>query len=275
MMSSSIIIIILFLFLLFFMFYKRDMLIKMFSIDVTSSANQFQEQLEETADLVIKRLEDQISHFEALLEEANSKNTNLDNKILMMTALTEKAEEQEKLRIEKSQQLEEKNKELEEKSSYLENLLEIINEKSSKLENIIQLADGVIEKEKIKEQEEMRVKTEEKNKRMEEHILHLEELLEKTTEQIRPMLTATNVIVPEIVIEEPEIINSYEDMDDQLSDANILPSGIKEEYKGTIHGDKRSSIVEMADLGYDINEIAKTTGISKGEIILLLQLNKK
>lgn len=39
--------------------------------------------------------------------------------------------------------------------------------------------------------------------------------------------------------------------------------------------DKRRLIIAMADQGYSITEIAKVTGVGKGEIILLLQLNKK
>lgn len=39
--------------------------------------------------------------------------------------------------------------------------------------------------------------------------------------------------------------------------------------------DKRRLILAMADQGYSVTEIAKVTGIGKGEIILLLQLNKK
>lgn len=38
-----------------------------------SSANQLQEQLEQTANLAVKRLEEQISHLEYLLEEANQR----------------------------------------------------------------------------------------------------------------------------------------------------------------------------------------------------------
>lgn len=46
-------------------------------------------------------------------------------------------------------------------------------------------------------------------------------------------------------------------------------------YKELARNDKRNSIIAMADDGYDITEIAQATGISKGEIMLLLQLNKR
>lgn len=150
------------------------MLIKMFSIDVTSSANQFQEQLEQTADIVIKRLEEQIIHVEYLLEEANEKIAMLDNKIQM----------------------------------------------ANKISNTI------------------------------------------------------NVVIPEVTIEENEMIPPTQNSN--LAVAVTKKTGLSSlNYKYIVGSDKRSSVVEMADLGYGITEIAKTTGISKGEIMLLLQLNKK
>lgn len=180
MFSSIVIVIIVFIFLLFFMFYKRDMLIKMFSIDVTSSANRFQQQLEETADIVIKRLEGQISHLEYLLEEANEKINILDKKI--------------------------------------------------------QSANYIIEK-----------------------------------KELSPLLSETNLVMPDMNIKKAEIINLGENPDE----ADSLHSHEKPVYILNMDQDKRIAIIEMAELGYDVTEIAKTTGMSKGEIILLLQLNKK
>jgi len=165
------------------MFYKRDMLIKMFSIDVTSSANRFQEQLEQTADVVIKRLEEQIIHLEYLLEEANEKITSLDNRI------------------------------------HIANLL--------------------IEKEKMNSNSD-----------------------------------AIDLAMPDIMIEENKFGNSngIPNIEKGMSETSSLSNT---NYKDIVRSDKKSYVVEMADLGYDITEIAKTTGISKGEIMLLLQLNKK
>jgi len=39
--------------------------------------------------------------------------------------------------------------------------------------------------------------------------------------------------------------------------------------------DKKQLIMAMADQGYSVTEIAKATGLGKGEIMLLLQLNKR
>lgn len=41
------------------------------------------------------------------------------------------------------------------------------------------------------------------------------------------------------------------------------------------NNDRRRLIMAMADQGYSVTEIAKATGLGKGEIMLLLQLNKR
>ncbi|SCM80433.1 conserved hypothetical protein [uncultured Sporomusa sp.] len=45
--------------------------------------------------------------------------------------------------------------------------------------------------------------------------------------------------------------------------------------KEPVNIEKHRLIIAMADQGYTITEIAKATGVGKGEITLLLQLNKK
>ena len=151
------------------------MLIKMFSIDVASSANQFQQQLEQTADIVINRLEEQIIQLEYLLEEANEKMISLDHKI--------------------------------------------------------QAANKVLANE-----------------------------------------SNTNNRIPNIISEEPEVTTG--NAMKNIAENKVIAVSIDND-KETARHDKRNTIIEMADLGYDITEIAKATAISQGEIILLLQLNKK
>lgn len=151
------------------------MLVKMFSIDVTSSANRFQQQLEQTADIVIKRLEEQIIHLEYLLVEANEKIASLDEKI--------------------------------------------------------QAANKILCKE-----------------------------------------SNANSRVPDIMAEEPKTMISH--ATPKIA-ANEIANFNADNDKEITRHDKRNAIIEMADLGYDITEIAKATAISQGEIILLLQLNKK
>ncbi|MBC8016270.1 MAG: hypothetical protein H7X79_11075 [Sporomusaceae bacterium] len=166
---------ILFICIVVFAFYKREMLVKMFSIDVTSSANHFQQQLEQTADIVIKRLEEQIIHLEYLLVEANEKIASLDEKI--------------------------------------------------------QAANKILCKE-----------------------------------------SNANSRVPDIMAEEPKTMISH--ATPKIA-ANEIANFNADNDKEITRHDKRNAIIEMADLGYDITEIAKATAISQGEIILLLQLNKK
>lgn len=158
------------IFILILIFYKRDFFIKNFSFNTISPSRRFQEELEQTGDLVIKRLEEQIVHLEYLLEEANEKMTLLDEKI--------------------------------------------------------QTANKILNKE-YNENRSMKIETN---------------------------LTA---------------VNYSENVKKPFTDLNI------DLYRDMPRKDKRSLIVEMTDLGYDITEIAKATGISKGEIMLLLQLNKE
>ena len=170
-MLSSILMVVIFILVGFFIFYKRDMLIQMFPMPGISPANRFQEQLEQTADIVLKRLEEQIIHLEKLLEEANEKVTSLDNKI------------------------------------------QVANKILNKEHNIIK-------------------------------------------ESLNPLLSSDS-------------INNVKVIENEILMMSI------DNYKEMGRSDKRNSIIEMATLGYDITEIAKTTGVSKGEIMLLLQLNKK
>jgi hypothetical protein len=81
MLTSTIVVIAIFLFFLFFVFYKRDMLIKMFSLNASASSQELQAQLTKTADTIIKRLEEEISHLEFLLEEAEAKSAVLEKQL--------------------------------------------------------------------------------------------------------------------------------------------------------------------------------------------------
>lgn len=160
------------------------MVSKVFSLNVESSANKFQEQLEEAADLVIQRLEERINYLEDVLEIADAKILNLDEKIRKINAILEK---------------------------------------------------------EIKENFEV------------------------------PIQTISNSI--DSKIEEAKTSNE---------DINHIAIPLKDEtisgtdnYKETARKNKRDSVLALADQGYNSIEIAKITGISKSEIILLLQLNKR
>lgn len=185
MFSSILISIIVIIFLVLFIFYKRDMLIKVFSLNLTTSANQFQEQIEETADIVIHRLEEQIIHLEELLVEADIKIKNLDNKIYAAKLILEKQNEE--ITAFPSQD-------------------RLVTLDSESGENVELYSND-----------------------------------------------ASTIIIP---VEG----NSKLGIDD---------------YKAMEPNDRRIHILAMVDQGYNSTEIAQITGISKGEIMLRLQLDKK
>lgn len=58
---------------LFIVIYKRHMLIKMFSLNIATLAEEFRSQMDDTADKAVKKLEHQMSQLEYLLEEADTK----------------------------------------------------------------------------------------------------------------------------------------------------------------------------------------------------------
>ena len=187
------------------LFYKRDLFIKMFSIHLTSQTSRFQQQLEQTGDLVVKRLEEQIVHLEYLLEEANEKIISLEQKIETADKVLDKEYDKKKF-------------------ADLECLLEKANDKMIFLDQKIELVNSSLTK---------------------EHDIRVD--------------------IEENVME----VNAMEHVKKEFTD---LPIDL---YRDMPRKDKRNLIIEMTGLGYDINEIAKATGISKGEIMLLLQLNKE
>ncbi|MDR3563774.1 MAG: hypothetical protein P4N59_20390 [Negativicutes bacterium] len=180
-MSTFIIIFILgLLFFVFFAMYKRQMLVKMFSLQASVPAAQLQEQLELTADTVLRRLDTQIAHLEMLLDEA-------DNKIAMLD-----------LKLQAADQIP---------------------------------VDSV---------------------------------------QAVPSGQRSNVVDLHLPAEQPPLA-SAQAVNVQSDVSPVQPKDTKD----TVNNDKRRQVVSMSGQGYSINEIAKNTGMGKGEIMLLLQLNRK
>ncbi|AIF52095.1 hypothetical protein [Pelosinus sp. UFO1] len=185
MLSSVLVSILVIIFVILFIFYKRNMLLQVFSLNMKSSANQLQEELEKTADLVIQQLEERIKHLEELLETADTSIVLLDEKIRAA------------------------NKPLEKK-------------------------------------------------------------------------TEDRIDCPIEVISNPSEIKLEEDQKKEVKELGQMAMPINgnqkigvDNYKELARSNKRNTILSMADQGYSSTEIAKITGISKSEIILLLQLNKK
>jgi TolA-binding protein len=184
MFSSNLIFVLIIIFLAIFIFYKREMLLKIFSLNVASSANKFQEQLEEAAEVVIQRLEERISYLEGVIETADARIMSLDEKIKIA-------------------------------NKYLK------RETKDIIENPIQ---GISDFSEIKKEEKQII-----NEKLD------------------------HIAIPS-------------------QESNTL--GI-DNYKEIARNSKRDSVLTLSDQGYNSIEIAKITGISKSEIILLLQLNKK
>jgi nitrogen fixation/metabolism regulation signal transduction histidine kinase len=184
MFSGSLIFVLIIIFLIIFIFYKREMLLKVFSLNVASSANQFQEQLEEVADGVIQRLEERISYLEDVLETVDAKIISLDEKMKAANKILEK-----------------------ETKDMIEVSVQSITDSSG-----IQREDAT------------------------------------------------------------EIDGKLDYIAIPIKESNTL--GI-DNYKEIARKNKRDSVLALADQGYNSIEIAKITGISKSEIILLLQLNKR
>ena len=247
MLSTIIMVVVVFLCVIFIIFYKREMLLRVVSGDITSSTYQFQEQLEETGDIVIKRLEEQVLHLEYLLEEANQKIMNLDNKLQDVSIFLEKEKNTIVTELNDTKMMivdranEEYNKRLEEQRSHFEQLLNEADQKNESLERKIQ-----------------------------DTIHHWE----KENSYINEKIVKNRRMISEIDNETHNVVNSNAINNIAVATDEIAKLSL-EDYKDMARHDKRGSIIAMDELGYDVSEIAKTTGISKGEIMLLLQLNKK
>lgn len=178
MLTALIVIIVIVLFFAVFVFYKRNMIGKMFSLHLVDDRSQFQQELEQTADRAIMRLEEQMMQLELLLGEADAKLKLLDQRIQDAEALER------------------------------------------------QFAEG-----------SAAIKAESGNKAFDVKIAaHPDEL------------------------------------------AMISPAGHMQQTRlatETSNMDKRKLVAAMADQGYNVTEIAKATGLGKGEIMLLQQLHKR
>lgn len=190
MLTSIILTITILLFFVFFIVSKREILLRIFSFNATLPSNELKDQLEQTADTILRRLEDQIAHLEYLLEEA-------DIKIGIL-----------------SKQIQHNN---------------IIKEKPD---------------------DELRQKTTSVKPQLED------DELQSVCRQI-PILTDQDY----------NLTISSGNLPEQTED--------KSQTQEVVSSDKHRLILAMADQGYSVLEIAKATGMGKGEIMLLLQLNKK
>jgi hypothetical protein len=190
-MFTSSIIVILLLFFVFYGIYKRERLQRLFSLNISTSTNEFQVQLEQTAEAVIKRLETQIAHLEYMLAEADTKIVALDKQI--------------------------------------QDANTIMNQYSSMVTA---------------------------------ELPHLPLVHTEPEIAVNSLNTNGNLMVPALQEEQLEFFNQ------DLPTKEVVT-------KEVLNNDKHRVILDMAEQGNNITEIARATGIGKGEIMLLLQLNKK
>ncbi|MEG6585911.1 DUF6115 domain-containing protein [Dendrosporobacter sp. 1207_IL3150] len=169
---------------------KRKALFEIFSTNISNSTKELQTELENTADSIIRKMENHITHLEYLLSEAEEKIAVLDKK------------------------------------------LELANE-------LINASEAT-------------------NKNTLKHIDTTQEIY--TTDTVRTIESldydSTNID------QQPEYISSS-------------PNSTRKVVKEIISDDKKRLILAMYEQGYNATEIAKATMIGKGEIMLVLQLNKK
>ena len=167
-----------------FIFYKRKMLMEVFSLNMQSATTAFQSQLETAAATIVKQMEERMTHLEFLLAEA-----------------------------------EEKSRQLEGKLQAAERMLAEIDSKNQTVPAEVQLKQ----------------------------------------EMIKPEVEAVSPIILQAPFVAAEKYRSQNHDQDNAYENN----------------DRRKLILTMAEQGYNVTEIARATGVGKGEIMLLLQLHRK
>ncbi|MCX7779299.1 MAG: hypothetical protein N2491_00125 [Negativicutes bacterium] len=112
-------------------------------------------------------------------------------------------------------------------------------------------------------------------KRLEAEIAHLEYLLEEAetkSAQLEKQITAAETLLGRIESEQHLLPAAKEN---DHNSTNPLQAESGKPPSKELQSEKRGVVVAMAEQGYSITEIAKATGMGKGEIMLLLHLHKK
>ncbi|VBB08066.1 transcription dna-binding motility swrb swarming ylxl regulation bh2428 [Lucifera butyrica] len=185
MFTEMVVLVISLFFLVYFIIYKRKMLINLFSLNAATPTNELQTRLEETADIILTRLEEKINHLEYLLHEADCRIAQLENRTGNLSAVPEAGEPAEQTAVFPA-------------GKYPVTAYQEAEMLARQLKNEKSADNG----ERIAEETEMR-------------------------------------------------------------------SG------EPLNNDKHRLILQLADQGYSVTEIAKETGMGKGEVLLVLQLHKK
>lgn len=191
MLASIIFTITVLLFFVFFIVSKREMLLRIFSFNAATPSNELTNQLEQTADTILRRLEDQIAHLEYLLEEADIKIDTLNKKIQQCNITTES-----------------------------------------------------------------------------------DDILPETARQ-KPENNTLQALQQQLPILSTQTFTDKDEIESVFAGDFSEQSKTENQVNDIVASDKHRLILAMADEGYNVLEIAKATGMGKGEIMLLLQLNKK
>ncbi|HWR39239.1 MAG TPA: hypothetical protein VN611_07040 [Patescibacteria group bacterium] len=210
-MTSVLLSVLAVLFLIFFGIYKKDMLIRMFSLNVAGPANELREQLEVVANSAVKRMEDQMTQLELLMEEAETKTLALDKYIQVAEKMLLQQQNEYQQLVAFRQQL----------TSFQEEMIASLRQQRETIKPLFSEPAEVVAVEVV-----------------------------TVPEQGEPL-----------TVNEMKVEAALDTGTDLLSEE--------------MAGDKKGLVIAMSEQGYDVTEIAKSTGVGQGEIQLLLQLHKK
>lgn len=114
-----------------------------------------------------------------------------------------------------------------------------------------------------------------------QQVEHANNIIAQLTElQARPISTLNTINSADFLdaaLESEEVRDdSNEELPADTIDVSVsIPADDDAVIKETINLEKHRLVLAMADQGYSATEIAKAVGVGKGEVMLLLQLNKK
>ncbi|MBP2635841.1 MAG: hypothetical protein H6Q72_1748 [Firmicutes bacterium] len=146
---------------------------------------------------------------------------------------------------------------LEEEAVQLELLLEEAEIKIGMLSQQVEHANKIIEQ---------MLDVEKRQKEVEIEKCREEVVNDHKNDNVLPAIEPENFEEHILIDNEMQPVDEQNDIDLSLLDMDIPEKSINVE--------KYRHIITMAEQGYTVTEIAKATGMGKGEIMLLLQLNK-
>ncbi|MDU2066537.1 MAG: hypothetical protein E6713_17100 [Sporomusaceae bacterium] len=262
-------------------FSKQDLLKQRFSNQLAKPANDLQDQLELTADTVIKNLEGHIVQLESLLAEADHKMEKMGETIRQseskLTSMGQALSDTDK----KMNELDEKISEAKVVNTVLANtqktaLMQLAKEDLSLARNRVELQEA-IPLYQVRETEQKLSAQPEPLEKVVPYAFNQYQH-QRETSISAPASQETEAVTSDETVNQPQAVNSSEP-DTRLADALAA-----EQHKASVEQDiakldqsiqqQRPVVLAMAQQGYTVTEISKVTGLGKGEILLFLELNK-